>query len=113
MTLPFGVPLPYQPSPLVCRFLISHLPAVLGLQFHQLAAVFLLLPLHLLLQQLDTLVTGGNFVLQCAVVGFQLFQFAAAQKMEKPLSEKSILPLSILFFMLILGFVCKVKGYSL
>lgn len=42
--------------------------------------MFLLLPLHLLLQQLDALITGGDLALQGAVVGFQLFQFTTAQK---------------------------------
>ena len=32
-------------------------------------------------------------------------------RLVTPLSEKSILPLSILFLLLILGFACKVKGY--
>ena len=53
---------------------------MLDLQFHKLAVVFLLLPLHLLLQQLDTLITGGDLALQGAVVGFQLFQFTTAEK---------------------------------
>ena len=64
----------------MCRFLVRHFPAVLGLQFHKLAAVFLLLPLHLLLQQLNALITSGDLALQGAVVGFKLFQFAASQK---------------------------------
>ena len=53
------------------RFLIRHFPAVLGLQFHKLALVFLLLPLHLLLQYLYALVTGGNLALQTATHGRQ------------------------------------------
>ena len=60
--------------------LVRHFSAVLGLQFHQLTAVFILLPLHLLLQQLDAFVTGCNLILQGAVVGFKFFQLAASQK---------------------------------
>ena len=45
-----------------------------------LAAVFFLLPLHLLLQQFYALVTSCNLALQSMVVGFQLLELAAAQK---------------------------------
>ena len=62
------------------RFLVRHFPAVLGLQFHKLALVFLLLTLNLLLQQFDALVTGGDLVLQGAVFGFKPFQLPIAQK---------------------------------
>ena len=50
------------------RFLVRHLPAVLGLQFHHLPLVFLLLPLHLPLQQFDAFVTGGNLALMLPVI---------------------------------------------